>query len=253
LGSRLTTGAPFENVLKEVTPKIKNLKISDFFSIIIYNMESFGMTLEQAIFDPVSGAINKYPSTLVEAIMKTVADVQKKGGFLNISKIMISISTYIKNIKSVEEDLQDLMGEVTSSLHIQSILLAPLTAGIVVALAAIIMSMLTTFGGMTDPLYKSLGGYGTAGDVGSVFLKGFIDIDKMIPIHFFQIIVGIYKIEIVILMTVFLSIIENGEENILMRVSIGKKLLMSTIIYSIIMILVYSAFSAMVPPIEMIP
>jgi hypothetical protein len=248
LGSRLNTGAPFENVIKEVTPKIKNLKISDFFSLIVYNMETFGMTLEQSIFDPVSGAINKYPSILIEAMMKTVADIQKKGGFSIISKIMISISTYLKNIRTVEEDLQDMMGEVTSSLEIQSIFLAPLTAGIVVALAAIIMNMLTMFSGMTDPLYQNLKGYGPAGDVGSGFLTSFINVNKMIPIHLFQIIVGIYLIEIVGLMTIFLSIIENGEENILKRILVGKRLLMSVIIYSFVMILLYSVFSIMMPP-----
>jgi hypothetical protein len=253
LGSRLHTGAPFENVIKEVTPKIKNLKISSFFSIIIYNMETFGMTLEQSIFDPVSGAINSYPSTLIEAIMKTVADIQVKGGFAIMSKIMISISTYLKNIKSVEEDLQDMMSEVTSSLHIQAILLAPLTAGIVVALAAIIMDMMVIFGGATEPLYSELKGYGTAGDMGGNILTGFINIDKMIPIHIFQIMVGVYMIEIVVQMTMFLSIIENGEENILKRLLIGQRLLMSIIIYSIVMILVYSGFNAMLPPMGMMP
>jgi hypothetical protein len=216
-------------------------------------METFGMTLEKAIFDPVSGAINRYPSTLIEAMMKTVADVQKRGGFTTMSKILISISTYLKNIRSVEEDLQDMMSEVTSSLHIQAILLAPLTAGIVVALAAIIMNMLVIFGGMTEPLYENLKGYGTAGDIGTGFLTSFININKMIPIHFFQIIVGTYMIEIVTLMTVFLSIIENGEENILKRILVGKRLLMSVIIYSLIMILVYTAFTAMMPPIGQIP
>jgi hypothetical protein len=247
LGSRVTMGVPLENVLKEVIPKIKHLKISEFFKIIVNNMETFGMTLEEAAFNKQNGAIIYYPSTLIEAITKSIIDIQKKGGFTTLSKVLISISVYLKNMNTVEENLKDILGEETASLSLQSILLAPLTAGIVVALAAIIMQMLVMFGGMTDPLYQSVGGYGSFSDAGKGFITIFVNVNKMIPVHFFQIIVGIYKIEIVILMTVFLSIIENGDENIIMRNLVGKRLLISTILYSIILVLVYSTFSALIP------
>jgi len=247
LGSRSTMGIPLENVLKEIVPKIKHLKISKFFKNIIYNIENFGMTLERAVFDKKTGAINYYPSVMIDALMRAIIGIQKRGGFRILSKITISISTYLKNIKSVEEDLNDMLGEVTASLHIQSILLAPLTAGIVVALAAIIMEMLIMFGGVSDPLYNSMEGYGVAGAAGGGLLTAFINLDEMIPIHIFQIIVGIYMIEIVVLMTIFLSLIENGDENILKRSLIGRRLLISTILYTIIMILVYSMFTALIP------
>jgi len=247
LGSRLSMGVPLENVLKEIIPKIKHLKISDFFKIIVHNIETFGATLERAVFDKDYGAINYYPSILIEAMMKSIIDVQKRGGFRTLSKIIISISTYLKNMNSVEERLKDIMGEETASLNLQSILLAPLTAGVVVALAAIIMEMLIMFGGATNPLYESLEGYGTFGGAGKGILTSFINVNEMIPVHYFQMIVGIYKIEIVILMTIFLSIIENGDENILKRSMVGKRLLISTVMYSIVLILVFSTFSAMIP------
>lgn len=246
LGSRLSMGTPLENVLKEIIPKIKHLKISKFFKNIVYNMENFGMTLEKAVFDKKAGAINYYPSILIDALMRAIIGIQKRGGFGILSKITISISTYLKNIKSVEEDLKDILGEVTASLHLQSLLLAPITAGIVVALSAIIMEMLLMFGGVSDPLYKSMEGYGALGDAGSGLLSSFINLNEMIPIHVFQIIVGIYMIEIIILMSIFLSLIENGDENILKRVLVGRRLLISTIFYTIIMVMVYSIFTSLI-------
>jgi len=244
IGNRLALGIPLESALKEIYPKIKHLKISDFINRIIYNIETFGMTLEQAIFDKKYGAINYYPSDSIETIMKAIVEIQKKGSSI-VSKSMVVISSYLKDMHSVEEDLKDIMGEVTSTLTLQSILLAPLSAGIVVALAAIIMEMLLKLGTLAS-VYQGLEGYGAMGTAGSGVLTSFINVDKIIPIDQFQMIVGIYKVEIVTMMSIFSSIIENGDESILKRKSIGKRLLISVIIYSVIMVSIYSIFSSMI-------
>ncbi|MEM7825402.1 MAG: hypothetical protein QW412_00905, partial [Candidatus Aenigmatarchaeota archaeon] len=215
IGNRLRLGIPIEKVLSEVLPKLRNLKISEFIKAILQNIENFGVTLEQAIFDEKYGAIIYYPSTIIETVMRALVEIERKGSAA-VSKTMLSISTYLKNAHSVEEGLKDLMAEITSTLKIQALLLAPLAGGIVVALAAIIMQLLVILGD-AELLYQQVQGYGPFTSAGKGILSSFISLNNMIPIHFFQVIVGVYIIEIIALMTMFSTIIENGDEDVLKK------------------------------------
>jgi hypothetical protein len=245
LGNRLHLGVPIEKALSEVLPKLKNLKISNFIKSILQNIENFGVTLEQAVFDKRYGAINYYPSALIETVMRALVEIEKKGSAA-ISKTMLSISTYLKNARSVEENLKDLMAEITSTLKLQALLLAPLAGGIVVALAAIIMQLLVVLGN-AELIYQKVEGYGPLTSASKGILSSFITLDAMIPIHFFQVVVGIYIIEIIALMTMFSSIIENGDEDVLKKSLMGKRVLIGVIFYLIVLVMVYSIFTLMVP------
>ncbi len=246
LGNQLTRGMPLETALKDISPKIKNLRISKFFEIILYNIETFGMTFEQAVFDDNNGAIKQYPSRMIEAIMLSIVEISKKG-MQFVSKSMISVSTYLKDAHSVEEELKDVLGETTSTMQLQAVLLAPLTAGIVVAITAMIAEILIALKGAIEKIYQGFGNYGPLGTAGSGLLTSIINVDKIMPVHIFQIIVSIYMMEVVGMLAIFLSQINNGDENLLKRYSLGKIMMLSLIIYTIIFLLIFSLFRALIP------
>ncbi len=251
LGNALSRGIPIETALKNTTRKVKDMKISKMFEIILHNIETFGMTFEQAVFDKTYGALQQYPSKTIEAVMRAVTDISR-GGTEVASKAMISISNYLKDVHTEEEYLREMLAETTSSMEIQSILLAPLSSGVVVALAAIMMKMLLSLQQVIDKTFKTLSGYGPAGSAGSGILTSLINLDKMIPAHYFQLIVSIYMFEVVGMLAVFLSIIKNGDESLLKRMTLGKMMLTSTVIYAVVLILVYSVFSALVSMTELV-
>ncbi|MFQ6063283.1 MAG: hypothetical protein ACE5J9_08960, partial [Methanosarcinales archaeon] len=246
LGTQLARGIPIERSLRNITPKIKDLKISKFFATILYNIETFGMTFEQAIFDKEFGAINFYPSRIVEAVMKALTEISKRG-MKAVSKAMISISSYLKDVKSVEEDLKDVLSESTSNMQIQALLLAPLTSGIVVSMTAAIMQLMISFTKAVEKIEKMLLGAGPAGAAGHTFFSSIININKMIPVQWFQLIVGIYMVEIVSMLAVFISVINDGEEDLLKRYSLGKTLLIATLIYTVLTVVIYLVFNSMIP------
>lgn len=246
LGNQITRGVPIETTLKNITPQIKNLKISDFFDKILYNIETFGMTLHQAVFNDKNGAIKEYPSKLIDAVMHAVVEISKRG-MVTSSKSMITISTYLKDSKSVEDELKEMLGEVSSTMQMQAILLAPLSSGIVVSLAAIIMHMLILLKGTVDSIYGQLSNYGPLGAAGGGMFSSIVNLDKMIPVQVFQLIVSIYMIEVVGMLAIFLSIIENGNENLLKRLNLGKILLVSFSIYAVVLIISYSILVSLIP------
>jgi len=246
LGNQITRGIPLETTLKKITPQIQNLKISKFFERILYNIETFGMTLDQAVFNEENGAIRDYPSKLIEAIMHAIVEISKRG-MTTASKAMITVSTYLKNSHQVEEEMRDLMAETTSSMQMQAILLAPLSSGIVVALSAMIMNMLVLLKGMVEGIYGQLTGYGPLGVAGGGVFGSIINLDKMIPVHSFQLIVSIYMIEVVSMLAIFLSVIQNGDEDLLKRLNLGKTLMLAFAIYAVVTIVCYSVFVSFMP------
>lgn len=246
LGTQLTRGMPIENALKEALPRLKELKISKMVEKILYNMENFSMTFNAAVFDNDSGAIKNFPSKLIYAVMHAVTEISK-GGTLVLSDAMLSISTYLKNMHDVEEELKNNLDEVSSEMQMQALILSPLSSGIVVALVAMVTQVLILLKGATDKIKDQLNGYGPLGSAGTGVLDSIINLNKITAAHTFQLIVGFYMIEAVAMIAYFKSIINFGDDPIQKKYAIGKLLLYGTIIYSIILIVIYSGFSALVP------
>ena len=245
LGHQLSRGVPIENALESIKPKIKDLKIAGMFDIILNNIKSFGMNFERAVFDSNYGAINYYPSTMISAVMKSIVEISKSG-MGALSKSMLSIASYLKDMHNVEEGLHEVLDEPTSSMEMQASMLAPIASGVIVSLTAIVMELLLKFKGFMDKVQLDLQQGGVLGDVGSSALGSMINVGKIMPVYVFQLIVGIYMIEVIVMLGIFLSTIRFGEENVIKRYNIGKKLIISTLIYSAVLIFIYLMFSSII-------
>jgi len=246
LGQQVTRGMPIENALKESLPRIREMKISKMVEKILYNMETFGMTFTAAVFDKNAGAINYYPSNLIDAVMKAVTEISK-GGMVVLSDAMLSISTYLKNMHDVEEDLKDLLEDVASTMSMQALLLAPMSAGIVVALTAMVIQLVQILKVAVDKIQNQLTSYGPLGSMGNGFFGSILQVNKIIPIQNFQLVVGFYLVEVVAMISIFTSIINYGDDKLLRKYNLGKLLLYATLIYSGVLLLIYFAFTSIIP------
>jgi Flp pilus assembly protein TadB len=246
LSGQLERGMPIETAIKSIRLKIKDLSISKFFDKIVYNIETFGMTFEQAVFDNEAGAIRDYPSTLIQAVVRAIVEISRRG-MESVAKASNSIAKYLKDVHTVEEDLKDILSEVTSTMQIQALLLAPLTAGIVVALTAMVGQILQAFGKAVQQIQGKLVSSGPAGTAGNFALGSIINLNAMMPIQTFQVIVGIYMMEIVVMLAMFMSTISNGEEWIMKKYTIGRYLLLATAMYAGVVVLIYLGFNSLIP------
>jgi len=246
LGTQITRGMPIENAMKTAMPRIKELKMSKFIERILYNMESFGMTFSAAVFDEKNGAIKYYPSNLIQAVMKAVTEISE-GGMSALSDAMLAISSYLRNMHEVEEGLGDLLEDVSATMNLQAFILAPLSSGIVVSMTAMIVRLLEVLNVQITKLNQSLGNYGTVGVAGNQILGSVFNLNNVISIYGFQLIVGVYMIEVVCMISIFTSIIKHGDESIMKRYQTGKTLAMATVIYTAVLLLVYFTFSSIIP------
>lgn len=240
LANRLSDGLPIEAAIQKVAETMKGTSTGKFFEATYNNMTKLGLSIDRAIFDEKVGSIKIFPSPLVEASMKVLTDSIKKGPLV-ASKALVNISTYVRDINRVEERLKDLMADELSSMKTQVGFLAPVISGIVIGITSMITTILLSLQQKMSELSdlgQGLGQYG-----------GFASLIQMfrvsIPTYYFQLIVGLYLIEVVYLLVGLINGIENGNDVLAKRGMLAKYLFTTTVMYSIVAIIVILIFNFM--------
>jgi Flp pilus assembly protein TadB len=231
LGNQISSGKPIEKSMDGAANNMKGMKISRIFYDTSANMKQFGYTFDQALFDDRVGAVWKYPSKLVHSIMKVVSDSSKKGMKAS-SSAMLTISRYLKGMHDVKGDVQESLGETVSSMSFLATFLAPMIAGLTITMAVIILQILTSLGDQVSSLVVDQSGAGMSTvQYGFLFGAGMNGGSLPIGPVEFQFIVGLYMIETVLVLSLFINKIEYGDDAIGLRDTIVKTLLVSTIVY----------------------
>jgi len=235
LGNRIGDGIPLELAFMKVAEVSKGTRSGSFFQLVSGNITRLGMSVEQALFDRKHGALTYFPSPVIESAMKVLLVSAAKGPLV-ASQAVISVSRYIKEIHKVNERLKDLLGDVISSMKAQVSFLAPAIAGIVVGITAMVTTILGKLGVQMDNLSKMNEAATQTAALGEFF-------GDSIPTYYFQIIVGIYVIQMIFILTILVNGIENGSDKLMEKYLLGQNLVRSTILYSVISVTVIVIFS----------
>ncbi len=211
LGNRLGDGVPAEIVFAKVAEQTQGQKTQSFFALVNQNIQQLGMPVEEAIFNNERGSIIYYPSAVIATSMGILVESVKKG--LQIAaRAMMSISDYVKNIQKINDRLKDLLAEVVSDMRSNMTFLAPLLSGIIIGLTSMIAIILNKLKGLSDLTGGSgteVAGIGSIGNIVNLF-----DIASIIPPYFVQVSVGIYLIEIIIILTGTLVTVDSGKDTL---------------------------------------
>jgi hypothetical protein len=183
------------------------------------------MNLKDAIFDEKKGALSFYPSAIIKSVMNTLVEAARKSPEIAATSL-ITISKYLTNAHRVNERLQDLLADSISSMSSQIKMFAPVISGIVVGLSALTTLILSSLG-------DKLKGFEAGGDTGlGTGLLQVFQIEHMLPAYQFQMIVGVYLIQVVMLMSVLLSGIVNGPDKLEQEDAMAKNLAFATLFYA---------------------
>lgn len=230
LGNRLGDGLPSELAFSKVASVMEGTVTGKFFELVSLNITKLGMSVEAAIFDKKKGAINFFPSNLIETSMKILVESSKKGSKV-ASRALINVSNYVKQMHRVDERLKDLMTDVVSSMKAQIKFLTPVIAGVVIGITSMITTILGSLGSQMDSLSgaadASAGGMAGAGSLLSMFSAG-------VPTFFFQAIVGIYVVQIVYILTIISNGILNGSDKLNEKYELSKNMIKSITLYCFI-------------------
>jgi hypothetical protein len=231
LGNRLEEGIPIETAFGKVAASMPNSAVATFFNKITENLAKNQGDLHTAIFDPKNGALAQINSSLIGGVMNIIVEGAKKGSSI-VAFSLITISKFLTSVRNVNERLTDLLAETIASLESEVKMFIPMITGIVVAMAVLTTNILLNLStrlatissaGSTDAQL----GFGTT-------LMDIFKIEYLIPSWAFQLIVGIYLIQVTIIMTYLLSGIVNGSQKVKLYDAYQKNLFMSIGFYFII-------------------
>ncbi len=234
LGNRLGDGIPPEMAFEKVADTMQGSVSGSFFEFASVNIRKLGMSVKDAIFNKKTGAIMFFPSRVIESSMKVMIVSVKKGPKAAASAL-INVARYIKEIRRVDERLKDLMADIISSMKSQIKFLTPVVSGIVIG----ITSMITTILGKLGGLFPEAGGaeaMGGATNLATMFGDG-------VPAYYFQIVVGIYVVQVIYILTLVINGIENGSDKLSERYNLGVNLTKSTFLYVVISLIVIVVFN----------
>ncbi|MCA9496795.1 MAG: hypothetical protein KC589_07650 [Nanoarchaeota archaeon] len=226
LGNRINEGISAELAFGAVAETMKGTEAGEFFSIIDRNIKFNGMSIKNSIFDESKGAIINYPSDLVISSMKILVNAIDRGPEIT-AKTLIDLSKYLTDIHMSNERLMDLLAESLGSMKGQANFLAPIISGIVIS----IVSLVTTIMGKLSKATAELGN----SDLGAASASSFLG--DSIPTYLFQSVVGIYIVMLIAILMYLVTNLENGEDPILMKYSIGEKMIKGITKYSIVVCL----------------
>ena len=171
--------------------------------------------------------------------MNIVIEGAQKGSKI-VAFSLITISRYLNSIHSVDERLKDLLAETIASLKSEVKLFIPMIAGIVVAMAVLTTNILVNLSVRLQDL-TAVGGSESSLGFGSTLMDIF-KLEYLIPSWTFQLIVGIYLIQVTVIVSYLLSGIINGSQRVDQNNEIQKNLFISTGVYILVTLVMSAIF-----------
>jgi hypothetical protein len=234
LGNRLGDGLPAELAFSKVAEVMEDTVSGNFFQLVSTNISKMGMGVESAIFNLRTGALLSFPSNVIESSMKVMIESVKKGPKIAAQALM-NVSRYIKEIHKVDERLKDLMADIISSMKSQIKFMTPAISGIVIGITSMISTILGNLGSQMEKLSQAEGA-GRVGGMAGLFGDG-------IPTYYFQLVVGLYVVQIVYVLTILGNGIENGADELNERYTLGQNMIKSTVLYCLVACIVMIIFN----------
>lgn len=146
LASRLSEGKPMETALKDTMQFFPDLVISqDLLAKTVDNINLLGMPLEQALYDPLFGALRNNPSLMIKNNMKIISDSSSLG-VNTVAKTILSISVQLKNIDDIKIAVSKLTDDVRQMMSTMASMIAPAVLGMVSAIQKVVILTLSSLG-----------------------------------------------------------------------------------------------------------
>jgi hypothetical protein len=233
LGNRLGDNLPAELAFGKVADLMQDTAAGSFFRLVSTNIKKLGMGIQDAIYNPRVGAIAYYPSKIIDSSMKVLVQSIKKGPQIAAQALM-NISRYIKEIHKVNERLKDLMADIISSMKSQINFLTPVISGIVIGITSMITNIISNLGTQMRSIGAEAGAQ--TANLAQFFGDG-------LPTFYFQLVVGIYVVQLIYILTILSNGIENGEDKLNERYLLGSNLIRSTLLYCFVALFVMILFN----------
>ncbi len=229
LASRLGENRPIEDALQHAIEFLPKSKVTqETFRKIVENITQLGMTLDSAVFDKTYGALRYMPSQVIRGGFKIVIDAVGLG--VNVaSRSLIGLALQLRDQEKIDEMLKRLLSDVTSMLSTMATFIAPVVLAVVASMQQLIINSLIGASAGQEALGTTPATTGFGGGLGSMFKAS--NLQNSADPATFMLVMGLYVIEIVVLLTYFNAQVEDSNNPLHTYTSIAKTLPIAAIVY----------------------
>ena len=226
LGSRIAEGKSFEEALRTTAKTMEGSHIGRLYSQMFYNLQVVRSTLKDALFGQI-GILHDMPSRTIQATMGTVIESVKKDAS-TAGATIIKISRYLRDLKSMEKEIDNKLSGVRSMMLTTGSIFGPLIMGITTALYLMLtdsLSGIEPFMGNDTAEIAGIGGFG-GGFGGQVAISPEI----------FSLVIGIYLLLTVLIIIYFCTNLKYGDDRVELKVAFANVIPVTLIIYTVTII-----------------
>jgi hypothetical protein len=239
LGKRISEEKSPEESFAYAAQTMQGSLIAEVFRQTSYNLVAMHTNFHDALYSNEFGSLQHIYSDRIKAILRLFVEGTQKSQRA-VSASLIRIADHLKQLQEVEKKITDMLYELTSTLRSTITVFAPLIAGVTLAITILISKILTSLQWNTSSeTFTDLPA--TLPGSSETFM-----IENVRP-EYFVLVIGIYLIELVILLTRFTNGLNEGDDKATFMYTLGKIMPLSIIIFSVTIILGQFFFSQIVP------
>ncbi len=241
LGKRISEEKSPEESFSYAAQTMEGARIAEVFRQTSYNLIAIHTNLHDALFSDEFGSLKYVYSDRIKAILRLFVEGTQKSQRA-ASASLIRIADHLKQLQEVENKIKDMLYELTSTLRTTVTVFAPLIAGVTLAITTLISTIISSLSAHIPTDSGSMSSLPFSG-TSETFI-----IENVRP-EYFVLVIGVYLIELVFLLTRFTNGINEGDDNAMYMVSLGKNIPMATIVFSCTIIIGQYFFSQIITPI----
>jgi hypothetical protein len=236
-GKRLAEDRSPEESIQFTAQAMKGTRMAEVFVHTGYLLQSMNISLREAFFHPEYGSLKYVSSDRIKALTRLIVEgIAKSQQAVSLS--IIRIADHLKELQDVELKIKDMLNELTSTLRATTTVFAPLIAGVTLSITSLIASILGSVEGQLSGL-----------DVGS---SGVLPVassfaGQNIEPELFILVIGVYVLELVVLLTRFTNGVNEGDDGALFWYSVGRTMVVSVVVFSVTVVGGRYFFAQLVP------
>ncbi len=218
LGKRIGEEKSPEESFLYTAQTMKGSQISTVFFKTAYNLTAMHTTISQALFSTEYGSLRHVYSSRIHSIMRLFVEGIKKSQ-RSVSISLVKLADHLKELQKVELNIKETLQTLTSTLRSTATLFAPMIAGVTLSITQLISVIISK---MSAEMKESSFSFTSSSSMVSGITNTF-SLENIEP-SFFVLVIGIYIIELVILLTRFTNGIDEGDDPAEFMYTMGKTL-----------------------------
>lgn len=225
IGKRLHEGKSPEESLSYTAETMKGSEIATLFLDTRFVLSARQATIETSLFHPEYGSLRTVYSNRIHAVMRLFVEGIKKSQ-QSASLSIIRLADHLKELQQVEKHIRETLATLTATLRSTASLFAPLIAGVTLAITQLISKIVETMvntGTLSNP---------TMDETIMPGITSAFALENIEP-TWFILVIGIYIIELVILLTRFTNGIEDGDDHVSFMYDLGHVLPVAMLVLTI--------------------